>query len=152
MGVASAQLIHAAGESSDGTLKPGTYAVALGVETEKELCKLADDLEAKGVPVHRVTESHGKFAGQLMALGIQPGPKSVRGQRLSTLPLIRMVDFVEYYDYMQGEWGRAKDLSKEIRELKAQIHRLERSWWERAKRWWRRDKSMSSMTSQEGAK
>lgn len=131
--MACAQLIHAAGESSDGKLKPGTYAVALGVETENELRALADELDAKGVPVHRVEESTGKYAGQLMALGIKPGPKSVRGKHLSNLPLLRMVDFTEYYDVQQSHWAETKTLRREIRELKHQ----RQPWWSRLQQWWR---------------
>ena len=142
--MACAQLIHAAGESSNGKLKPGTYAVALGVETEKDLRDLADKLEAQGVPVHRVEESTGKYAGQLMALGIAPGPKSVRGKHLSNLPLLRMVDFVEHHDYQAGEWSDRKALRKEISNLKNRIRELEGSWWQRTKRWLRPDKTLSS--------
>ncbi len=132
--MACAQLIHAAGESSDGKLKPGTYAVALGVETEKELCALADELDAKGVPVHRVEESTGKYAGQLMALGIEPGPKSIRGKHLSNLSLLRMTDFEEYRDSLQRELSDRKVLRKEITRLKGRIQELENSWWQRCKK------------------
>jgi hypothetical protein len=133
-------LLHASGESSDGNLSPGTYAVALGTETEGELRELAEKLEAKGVPVHRVIESAGKYAGQLMSLGIKPGPKSVRGKHLSNLPLLRMVDFEEHHDYMAREWGDRKVLRKEIMTLKGKIQELEGSWWQRCKKkmntWW----------------
>jgi len=152
IGLAFAQCVHAAGESSDGKLKPGTYAVALGVETEKQLHALADELEAKGVPVHRVEESHGKYAGQLMALGIAPGPKSVRGKHLSTLPLLRMVDFVEHHDYAQREWASRKVVAQEAQKLRDRIRELEASWWERTKQWWRRSKSMPSTPSQQEVK
>lgn len=131
--MACAQLIHAAGESSDGKLKPGTYAVALGVETENELRALADKLEAKGVPVHRVEESTGKYAGQLMALGITPGPKSVRGKHLSTLPLLCLGDFVEHIQHMTGQEMRRKELRREISALKQRITELENSWFQRWK-------------------
>jgi hypothetical protein len=145
--VASAQLIHAAGESSNGKLKSGTYAVALGTESEQQLRALADELEAKGVPVHRVEESHGKYAGQLMALGIAPGPKSERGQHLSTLPLIRFGDFVEHHDAMQWAFDERKAQGKKYRaqigELQQRIRKLESSWWERAKRWWHPDRALS---------
>ncbi len=150
--MACAQLVHAAGESSNGKLKPGTYAVALGVETEKDLRDLADKLEAQGVPVHRVEESTGKYAGQLMALGIAPGPKSVRGKHLSNLPLLRMVDFDEHHDYQAGEWSKRKAQSKEIAKLKDRIRELQISWWQRAKSWWRGDLSMSSTPSQQEVK
>ena len=148
--MASAQLIHAAGESSNGKLKPGTYAVALGVETEKQLRALADELEAKGVPVHRVEESHGKYAGQLMALGVAPGPKSIRGQHLSTLPLIRFGDFIEHLDAMQWAFDERKRIGKkyraQIEALQARIAELESTWWERFKQRFRPNKPLSSIT------
>jgi hypothetical protein len=107
------------------------------LETEGELCKLADELEARGVPVHRVIESTGKYAGQLMSLGVKPGPKSVRGKYLSNLPLLRMVDFEEHHDYMQGEWAKRRSQEREISKLKEKIQELESSWWQRFKaRWW----------------
>lgn len=151
--MASAQLIHAAGESSDGTLTPGTYAVALAVETEKALDQLASKLEAAGVPIHRVEESTGKYAGQLMAIGIKPGPKSIRGKYLSNLPLVRLCDFVEHIQHMTGQEMRRKELRRQIAALEGKIHELESSWWQRTKRWWRRDTAMSSNApSQEGVK
>jgi len=137
VGIAFAQCVHASGESSDGNLSPGTYAVALGVETEGELCELADELEERGVPVHRVVESAGRYAGQVMALGVKPGPKSIRGKYLSTLSLLRMVDFVEHHDYMQEEWAKRRTQEREISKLKEKIQDLESSWWQRFKaRWW----------------
>jgi len=153
--MACAQLVHAAGESSDGKLKPGTYAVALGVEFESQLRKLAEELESKGVPVHRVEESHGKYAGQLMALGVAPGFKSVRGKHLSTLPLLRFGDFIEHQDAM--EWARKERIrvrqkhQKQIDALREHITKLESSWWERAKRWFRKD-TVSSTLTEEGVK
>jgi hypothetical protein len=143
--MAFAQCLHAAGESSDGKLKPGTYAVALGVETEKELRVLADKLGAKDVPIHRVEESTGKYAGQLMALGIAPGPKNLRGKYLSTLPLLRMSDFVEYTQHMTGQEMKRK-------ELRHQIAALKESWWTRTKARWSRSKTITKMPSQQEVK
>lgn len=147
-----AQLIHAAGESSDGKLRPGTYAVALGVETENELRALADELATKGVPVHRVEESTGKYAGQLMALGIEPGPKSVRGKHLSNLPLVRLGDFVEHIQHMTGQEMRRKELRRTIAVCEEKIRELESSWWQRVKKWGRRNAAIPSVPSQQGVK
>jgi len=85
--------VHAAGESAPGDLPSGTYAVALAAESEAELRRLADQLEAAGEPVVRIVEQHGRYAGQPMALGIRPGPKSQRGRLLSSLPLLRLDQF-----------------------------------------------------------
>ena len=107
-GLAFAQLLHAAGESSPGNLEPGTYAVALSGGDRIELEQLADKLESKGVPIHRVVESHGAYAGQLMAIGVEPGPKSVRGKHLSELPLVRMGQFIDYQNAME-HWTKYKN-------------------------------------------
>jgi len=121
--------IHAAGEASPGNLNPGTYAVALGVETEQELKRLADRLEAAGGPVHRVVESHGRYAGQTMALGIAPGPKSIRGRLLSNLPLLRADRFRQWY------WSDRELQQRIIAELEQEIHKLKR---QQPTPWWRR--------------
>ncbi len=122
--MAFAQLTHAAGESSDGNLNPGTYAVVLGVENERLLRRLARNLEAVKEPVHRVVESHGEYSGQLMALGLSPGPKSVRGRFLSNIPLASLGSFLEFTQRM--EWQakskrglhrqRVDKIQKEVRE------------------------------------
>jgi len=91
--------LHAAGESSPGNLKPGTYAVALAAENEQQLRQTAELLEAAGEPVHRVVESHGRYAGQLMAIGVEPGPKSIRGRLLSSLPLTNHRRFQERLEW-----------------------------------------------------
>lgn len=108
--------------------------MALGCETEAELKQLAQKLEAAGQPVVRVVESHGRYAGQTMALGIEPGPKSQRRKHLSSLPLLRMTDFDEYHDLQQDHWSETKMLRREIRELKRQ----QQPWWSRLKRWYNR--------------
>jgi hypothetical protein len=96
VGVACANLVHAAGESSPGDLSSGTYAIALGAASEKDLKRIEARLEQHGVPFRSITESHGSYAGQPMAIGVEPGPKSERGRHLSDVPLLRLDSFVEY--------------------------------------------------------
>ena len=109
--------------------------MALGVETEQELLELADRLEAAGVPLHRVVESDGPYRGQLMALGIEPGPKSQRRRFLSSLPLLRMENFDEYNEELDRYGERIQDLAAEIDRPE---HRLAaRPWWSRLQQWWR---------------
>ncbi len=93
VGVAFANCVHAAGESAGGPVHSGTYAVALSAKSEQDLCSLADHLEARDVPVHRVVEAHGAYADQLMAIGISPGPKSQRGRHLSHVRLLTLEGF-----------------------------------------------------------
>jgi hypothetical protein len=71
-GVKLAQTIHAAGESSDGPLPSGTYAIALEVDNEKSLLDLADKLWFGDVPHKVIVETDGKYAGQAMTIGLQP--------------------------------------------------------------------------------
>jgi len=47
-GVQSAQIVHAAGESSPGTLPSGTFAVTLTAPSEQALRKEAERLQARG--------------------------------------------------------------------------------------------------------
>lgn len=82
-------LIHAAGESSPGDLPSTTYAVALTCADEATLRSLAARLTAMGVRHRAITETAGPHAGQLMALGLEPGPKGVVGRFVSNLPLLR---------------------------------------------------------------
>jgi len=116
--------VHAAGESSPGDLSPGTYAVVVGIENERLLRRLARNLEALKVPIHRVEESHGEYGGQLMAIGLEPGPKSVRGKYLSNIPLVSMGSFLEFTqrqeelikDKRRIHQQRVDKIQKEVRE------------------------------------
>jgi hypothetical protein len=130
VGLAFAQVVHAAGESSDGTLAPGTYAVALGVPDEPALKALADHLESLGVPIHRVEEATGKYAGQLMALGVEPGPKSERGRHLSHLPLLKAEYFPEFR-VLYRQWAEAFNKLQFEKDL---------TWTQRLSRWWKGSK------------
>ena len=86
VGLMSAMLVHAAGESSPGNLPPNTRAVALGAN-EQALADLASRLEAAKIEHHRIEED-----GELFAIGIAPALDSdlVPIQKAtSSLPLIR---------------------------------------------------------------
>ncbi len=89
MGVAAAQLVHAAGESSPGLLPPGTFAVVLSVAGERELVMLADRLRAGGVGFTAVFESDPPHSNQLMAIGVRPGRRSKLRKFFSSVPLYR---------------------------------------------------------------
>lgn len=129
--MAFAQLLHAAGESSDGKLSPGTYAVALAADSQLELERTARRLEEHGVPFHRVMESHGQYAGQLMALGIEPGPKSVRGRYLSNMPLLSMERFTEYEAVMAGAHYAVRLHREETEKLRMVLQNQIKPWWKR---------------------
>jgi len=84
-----AQTIHAAGESSD-RVPAGTYAVALSVPNEPVLEDLHDRLERRGVPHVVIREGEGEFAGQAMAIGIEPtADRTEIRKEVSSLPLVR---------------------------------------------------------------
>jgi hypothetical protein len=86
VGLQFAQLVHAAGES--GPAEPHTYAVALAARDEEHLLQIADKLEAAGIPHVVIHESDGPHGGQATAIGCRPGPKSVVGRPLGSLPLL----------------------------------------------------------------
>lgn len=87
-GVLAAQVVHAAGESSTGNLKSGTYAVALQA-SEIELHALAARLQIAGVPHTKIIENNDEYAGQLMAIGVRPAPRDQLRRYFSSLPLLK---------------------------------------------------------------
>ncbi len=89
VGARDAQLAHAVGQSVDGPHPEDTYVVILACRDELHLALEAERLEARGVPLVRVRETDGPYAGQLTALGVKPARKGVVGRHLSCLPLLR---------------------------------------------------------------
>ncbi len=81
--------MHAAGESSPGSLPAGTHAVVLVVPDESALRAVGYRLEMAGVRFVRVEEDDHPFEGQLMALGLLPARKEVVRRFVSSLPLLR---------------------------------------------------------------
>jgi hypothetical protein len=67
-GIQSAQIIHAAGESSPGNLPPETHAVCLTVPDEPALRALRARLEQAGISLTPIVEVDAPYTGQLMAL------------------------------------------------------------------------------------
>lgn len=89
-GVQVAQTIHAAGESCEGPLPSGTYAVALAVRDESHLAEIGRRLWEAGIPHTAVREPDPPYDGQLMAVGIWPTADRKRIRRVtSDLPLVR---------------------------------------------------------------
>ena len=81
--------MHAAGESSPGLLPEGTYAVVLAVNGSAELEQLSSRLQAAGIRHKQIRESDEPYRGELMALGLEPAPRSVLKKYLSSLRLLR---------------------------------------------------------------
>ena len=89
MGLQVANTIHAAGESSD-RVPSGTIAVALHAENAVHLEALSDELEELEIPHRLVYEGEGEYAGQPMALGVEPTLDRLKVRRvLSKLPLVK---------------------------------------------------------------
>lgn len=82
-------LIHAAGESSPGSLPPHTYAIALETKNEDDLAELSHRLFLAGIPHRQIIENDAPYTGQLMALGLKPGWRGELKRHLSHLPLLR---------------------------------------------------------------
>jgi hypothetical protein len=89
IGLQAAQLIHAAGESSPGSLSPHTYAIALTCSDETSLQALSEKLFFAGIKHKRIVESVAPWTGQLMALGIPPASRNFLKKYLSVYPLLR---------------------------------------------------------------
>ena len=88
-GVAAAQIIHAAGESSPGSLPEHTFAVALSVDNEQQLVKLSHDLRIAGVKHTLVREPDAPWCGAAMTIGVVPDVRSKLRPHLKRLRLYR---------------------------------------------------------------
>lgn len=85
-----AQVVHAAGESVTIRPAPGTIAVALHAEGAEHLLALHRELEELDIEHTLIYEADGPYAGQAMALGLEPSRDRLRARRvLSKLPLVR---------------------------------------------------------------
>jgi peptidyl-tRNA hydrolase len=84
----AAQVTHAAGESSTGSLGPGTYAVVLAAPPD-QLAALERLLRSEGVPHKAIRENDEPFNGELMAIGLRPAPRDQVQRYVSSLPLLR---------------------------------------------------------------
>jgi hypothetical protein len=82
-GLKVANAVHAAGESSDRVPK-GTIAVALEVGSEIELRGLSHRLTLAGIAHVTIVESEGLYAGQAMAIGIEPTEDRLSVRRLTS--------------------------------------------------------------------
>ena len=81
--------MHAAGESVEGPVPTGTYALALSAPDEAALLAFEARLTADGVPHAAIRENSGAFAGQLVAIGLRPAPRSALRRWTSSVPLLR---------------------------------------------------------------
>lgn len=88
-GILSANLVHAAGESSPGGLPEGTHAIVLAVPDEAALKAVAARLDLARVGFVRIVEVDTPYEGSLMALGLVPRPQKEVRRHLSSLPLLR---------------------------------------------------------------
>lgn len=89
-GVQVAQTIHAAGESCEGPLPSGTYAIALAARDQLHLEELATRLWDAEIPHRVIEEPDSPYDGQIMAIGLWPTSDRDRVRKvLSSLPLIK---------------------------------------------------------------
>jgi len=88
LGMTAAQVCHAAGESVRSRVPTGTHAVILGVPAA-ELPAVAERLVRANAHYKLIFENDAPYALQLMAIGIEPGPKDEVGRILADLPLLR---------------------------------------------------------------
>jgi hypothetical protein len=84
-----AMVVHAAGESSDGQILPGTHAVALAAESEIQLLALEKRLISQNISHVAIREPDAPWHNQLMAIGIAPCDRSLIRKEVSQLPLIK---------------------------------------------------------------
>lgn len=91
LGTLAAQVVHAAGESSEGCVPSGTHAVALAVSSEEALEHVEQKLVDLDVPHTSIREPDVPWDGALMAIGIRPMPQSNPNlrQAVGSLPLLK---------------------------------------------------------------
>jgi hypothetical protein len=82
-------LVHAAGESSPGTLASNTHAIVLAVPDEAALARQLVRLHAAGVEFVAIREPDAPWSNALMAIGLVPKRKEVLRRHLSSLPLLK---------------------------------------------------------------
>lgn len=87
LGVACAQLVHAAGESSHGNLPASTFAVVLHAASEEQLLTIYQKLTEADIPSVLVREPDAPWCGQAMSIGVSPGPRERVRRILRDLPL-----------------------------------------------------------------
>lgn len=86
-GTQVAQTAHAASEASG---YPPTIVVALVVPDELALRRIADALGERSLTHKLIVEDAGPYAGQAMALGIEPSADRTAIRKVvSALPLVR---------------------------------------------------------------
>lgn len=89
LGFLAAQVVHAAGESIENPLPPGTNAVVLSVENEHHLHQIADELAALRAPYVKICEVDPPFSGQATAIGVSPvADRKTLKKVISKLPLL----------------------------------------------------------------
>jgi hypothetical protein len=87
-GLMVANTVHAAGESAG--VPPGTFAVALATAGEDELEATLSHLKELGIPHQAIREAQGEYAGQLMAIGVEPlKDRSTIRKAVSSIPLVK---------------------------------------------------------------
>lgn len=67
----------------------GTFAYALHAKNAVELNDIAFRLEQAGIPYHMIVEADPPYAGELMAIGIEPGDKKPLKKILREYPLLK---------------------------------------------------------------
>jgi peptidyl-tRNA hydrolase len=84
----TAQVCHAAGESSPGNLPAGTYAVVLAADKQR-LELLEHKLQLAGLPHRSIRENDPPYSGELLAIGICPALKKEVKHYVSDLALVK---------------------------------------------------------------
>ena len=88
-GTAIAQATHAAGESGQGKVATGTYAVVLAAKSSGHLEQISSKLKLSNVEHCQIVEPDMPFNGELLAIGVVPKPRKELRKHFSNLPLLR---------------------------------------------------------------
>lgn len=97
LGILSAMLVHAAGESSavyvedTGRTFYGATAVVLEVKNQAELVKTAELLKENGIEYVPIYESDPPYSGEFMAIGVVPQDRAKVGEVLKDYQTLKQV-------------------------------------------------------------
>lgn len=81
--------MHAAGESAGGAVPPDTHGALLVVPDELALALQAVRLRERGLEIVEIREDRPPYSGELMAIGVRPGPRSTLKPHFGGLPCLR---------------------------------------------------------------
>lgn len=90
IGLAAAQVVHAAGESALSRVPKGTHAVVLQVDNQLNLKTISNQLDDKSIDHVVISESDKPYCGELTAIGLMPITSEERDEVKKVLSSLKL--------------------------------------------------------------